>query len=218
MREIQTHKVNEANSLLTIRAVDGPGPGGASHAYIIGGIGNYMSNPSAQIGYDEWKKAEGTSCAFVFQNGAIGEKGVNGVTHEALLAVLTDRLAAFQTGPYSCKENAEALHHLLVAATWLNARTKRRTEAGVEGTMAFDDNAERGEPLPNKKNSMGNPIMRYFAYGHLPAGPLRDTSQLVGDLAKILEEKVPTNAEKSAGLRKLLEAKDCFVRAMLQPV
>ena len=35
-----------------------------------------------------------------FQNGPIAEAGVNGLTHEALLAVLEDRLVGFQSGPY----------------------------------------------------------------------------------------------------------------------
>jgi hypothetical protein len=34
-------------------------------------------------------------------------------------------------------------------------------------------------------------------------------------VAKVLDSEVPAGAEKSAGMRKLLEAKDCFVRAVL---
>lgn len=44
---------------------------------------------------------------------------------------------------------------------------------------------------------------------------MRETSQLISHLAYKLEVAVPDSAEKSAGLRKLLEAKDCFVRAVL---
>lgn len=60
---------------------------------------------------------------------------------------------------------------------------------------------------------MTSPIMRYFEYGHLPEH-LQRISKLIGDLAKTMDE-LPDCAEKSAGLRKLLEAKDCFVRAAL---
>jgi hypothetical protein len=35
-------------------------------------------------------------------------------------------------------------------------------------------------------------------------------------LAKDIEEKYPDSAEKSTGLRKLLEAKDCIVRASME--
>lgn len=55
----------------------------------------------------------------------------------------------------------------------------------------------------------------HFNYGHLPAGPLRDTSQLVHELATFMNDILPEGAEKAAGLRKLLEAKDCFVRSVL---
>jgi len=41
-------------------------------------------------------------------------------------------------------------------------------------------------------------------------------SKLFAELAHKLEEAVPDSAEKSAGMRKLLEAKDCFVRTTLE--
>lgn len=62
---------------------------------------------------------------------------------------------------------------------------------------------------------MVNPILKYFAYSHLPP-KLQDVSKAIGDLALDLEANLPDGAEKSAGLRKLLEAKDCFVRAKLE--
>lgn len=61
---------------------------------------------------------------------------------------------------------------------------------------------------------MSNPIMRYFEYGHLPAH-LQEVSKPIGELAKEMDASLPDGPEKSAGLRKLLEAKDCFVRAKL---
>ena len=63
---------------------------------------------------------------------------------------------------------------------------------------------------------MPSPIMKYFAYSHLPA-ELRETSRAIWELAARMETDIPDSAEKSAGLRKLLEAKDCFVRAALPP-
>lgn len=62
---------------------------------------------------------------------------------------------------------------------------------------------------------MNNPIMRHFAYSHLPQ-PLFDVSRQVCELADAMNAQLPDCAEKSAGLRKLLEAKDCFVRAKLE--
>jgi hypothetical protein len=56
--------------------------------------------------------------------------------------------------------------------------------------------------------------MKYFEYAHLPPH-LQEVSKPIGDLAKLMDESLPDGAEKSAGLRKLLEAKDCLVRAKL---
>lgn len=61
---------------------------------------------------------------------------------------------------------------------------------------------------------MLNPIMKYFAYEHLPMR-LQAISEPIARLAEAMEAVLPESAEKSAGLRKLLEAKDCFVRARL---
>lgn len=58
-------------------------------------------------------------------------------------------------------------------------------------------------------------LLRYFAYEHLPVGPLHDTSRNVAELAHHMDATLPDGAEKTTGLRKLLEAKDCFVRAAL---
>jgi len=58
-------------------------------------------------------------------------------------------------------------------------------------------------------------IMKFFSYDHLPDGPGKDTSKQICDMAKMMEDNLPHCPERSAGLRKLLEAKDCFVRATL---
>lgn len=61
---------------------------------------------------------------------------------------------------------------------------------------------------------MSSPILKYFAFEHLPPN-LQEVSKPIGELARAMDEKLPDGAEKSAGLRKLLEAKDCLVRALL---
>jgi hypothetical protein len=58
------------------------------------------------------------------------------------------------------------------------------------------------------------PIMKFFSYEHLPES-LQKVSRPFAELAKLMDENLPSGPEKSAGLRKLLEAKDCFVRASL---
>ena len=57
-------------------------------------------------------------------------------------------------------------------------------------------------------------IIKYFEYEHLPE-KLQEVSKPIGDLAKLMDESLSDSAEKTAGLRKLLEAKDCLVRAKL---
>lgn len=123
MRRITTHKVNDCNERLIIQAVDGPGGGGANHAYFIGGY--------------ERKDAGGdteTAVTLHFQNGPIAEVGTNGITHEVLLAILIDRLQSFQAGPYACQQNGMALSSLQDAMWWLKNRTLERVARGVEGT------------------------------------------------------------------------------------
>jgi len=61
---------------------------------------------------------------------------------------------------------------------------------------------------------MPAPIMKYFEYEHLPEH-LQQVSKPFGVLARELDETLPDGPEKSAGLRKLLESKDCMVRAKL---
>jgi hypothetical protein len=57
-------------------------------------------------------------------------------------------------------------------------------------------------------------ILKFFAYAHLPAH-LQPVSKHFHDLALEMINLTKPSAEQSAGLRKLLEAKDCFVRANL---
>lgn len=61
---------------------------------------------------------------------------------------------------------------------------------------------------------MSTTTIKYFAFAHLPAH-LQAVSKPIGELAEQLERQLVDGAEKSAGMRKLLEAKDCFVRAAL---
>jgi len=62
---------------------------------------------------------------------------------------------------------------------------------------------------------MPSTTIKYFSYEHLPP-KLQEISKPLYELAHLMEETLPDGAEKSAGMRKLLEAKDCFVRAKLE--
>jgi len=124
MREITDHKVNGLNEIITIRVVDEPGQGGANHKYEI-------AIPLQEVPHDDLKES---ITAINFQNGPIKEYGVNGISQEALLAIVADRLKSFQAGPFSTRENAIALTHVENAMLWLHKRTHDRLRRGVEGS------------------------------------------------------------------------------------
>lgn len=122
MRELTSHRVNGLNELLRIEVLDEPGAGNACHSYQI------TDQPEDDL-------SEGNvRCDVEFQNGPITESGVNGVSNETLLAIVEDRLVGFQSGAYSCRENAVALTKIQEAMMWLQKRTRDRIARGVEGT------------------------------------------------------------------------------------
>jgi hypothetical protein len=57
-------------------------------------------------------------------------------------------------------------------------------------------------------------LMQFFSYDHLPL-KLQEVSAPFCALAGPIRDKLPSNPEKTTALRKLLEAKDCAVRAAL---
>ena len=59
-----------------------------------------------------------------------------------------------------------------------------------------------------------DPIFQFFAYEHLPS-QLKGISRQFYDLAVWVSNALPNNPERTVALRKLLEAKDCAVRAWL---
>ena len=121
-RKLTDHITNPANDKLEILVVDEPAPDGANHLYAINWASVHHGKPvTAQV-------------AIPFQNGPIPAFGVNGVTHEALLAIVIDRLKSFQAGPFACNENEMALEQLEGALHWLKTRTRARMGRGVEGT------------------------------------------------------------------------------------
>lgn len=136
---ITLHEINGCNRSLHVQALDGRGPGGASHLYEIA-----VLSPAVEVWVDAGDHSKGTclergsilSVLLPFQKGPVNEVGVgcNGITHESVLAILLHRLDGFQSGPYACPENAKAREHLWQALDWLNQRTLARESRGVEGT------------------------------------------------------------------------------------
>jgi hypothetical protein len=63
----------------------------------------------------------------------------------------------------------------------------------------------------------GEEMLKFFAFGHLPEGPMRETSRLFCHLAFMVVRTVPRSPERTVALRKLLEGKDAAVRAAMKP-
>ena len=121
MRELLDHKTNPLNDALCVFAADEPGPGGAHHVYKVDVAPGFAAVDSV--------------CHTIrFQYGPLRENRLNGLSHEVLLAIIADRLRAFQSGPYACRENALALTKIEEAMHWLHHRTRAREHRGVEGT------------------------------------------------------------------------------------
>ena len=134
MRTLNEHQINPTNDLLRIMVTDEPGSDGANHRYEITGFDTTSNVSNAP---PEAVPATGMSkVVILFQNGPTAEAGVNGLTQEALLAIVADRLRSFQKGQFSTKANACALTHIEEAMHWLHARTLERMKRDVEGTNA----------------------------------------------------------------------------------
>ena len=119
LSKVETHKVSPERDLLEIAVMDGPGPGGANHVYLV-----YWPRTERMI----------ESMQVKFQHGPIREAGVNGITNEALLAIVEHRLQSFQKGPFACEENQVALENVTRALVALKRRTLERMARGVEGS------------------------------------------------------------------------------------
>ena len=117
-RELVSHRVGLLGQSIRVLAIGDPGAT-ANRSYAI----EYSSQVGGLVGM-----------GLDFQSGDPAE-GINGISNEALLAIVEDRLAGFKKGPFSCRENAIALTKIQEAMMWLQRRTREREMRGVEGTQ-----------------------------------------------------------------------------------
>lgn len=122
----------------------------------------------------------------------------------------------------------EARHGWPVLVTPLDPKTgavklsdQQVVAPGADGVFYIHDGqdlriheVQPAEVEPVSSAPLSSPIIRHFAYAHLPPA-LQEVSKPIGDLALQMDQALPDGPEKSAGLRKLLEAKDCLVRAKI---
>lgn len=73
---------------------------------------------------------------------------------------------------------------------------------------------EEGYTLVSEAPRGTDQLLQFFAYAHLPPH-LQAISGPFGELAQRIVDTLPRNPERTVALRKLLEAKDCAVRANL---
>lgn len=81
---------------------------------------------------------EGVGLRIDWQNGPLGrgEERLepNGAFVETVIAAAIQRIEFYQSGEFKCRENAIAITKLEEALLWLNYRTQKREQRGVEGT------------------------------------------------------------------------------------
>lgn len=120
----EMRKITNQNPYTKIIATDDPSRDGLNHEYCIGCERLDSLQPEPPLGeYGHVK----------FQKGPIQEQGVNGCQIEDLLAIAIDRLWSFQSGPFACIENDNALLKCGEALTWLTRRSCDRRRRRVEG-------------------------------------------------------------------------------------
>ena len=81
----------------------------------------------------------------------------------------------------------------------------------ISPKKAFEDGyAEVPASAPDRTDRM----MQFFEYAHLPPH-LQEVSKPFCDMAQRIVNTLPANPERTVALRKLMEAKDCAVRALI---
>ena len=109
--------IQKRHNLNKVYAVDGESVGedGANHAYLI------LCDDEPVLVY--------------FQKGPRKEENsTRGILDVDLLEIVRDRLKGFQSGKFSCRENACALTHIEEALMWMNKRVEDRAARNVLGT------------------------------------------------------------------------------------
>lgn len=118
MRQHSATCTDTLNDGLTIKALDEPSSGGASHLFVV-------------------EDSNGQECACVqFQKGPRNEDGsVSGVTHAAMIALLLQPLYDFQKGPFPSRETALLITKLEEALDLCHRRTRERAARNVLGKL-----------------------------------------------------------------------------------
>jgi hypothetical protein len=108
-----------------ILALDEPGVSGCNNHYLLTG---FNANTNTSISDSFRGIANMSMLEIIFQNGHPIDVGVNGITIEALLEVILDRMDGFQKGNDPCTENRQAFELIQKGLAILHSRADKRTE------------------------------------------------------------------------------------------
>jgi hypothetical protein len=95
-----------------------------------------------------------------------------------------------------------------------NAAEIRIKQQLEEEAQRLRDPLDRIDDRQEERFIAQDRMLQFFVYAHLPPH-LQEVSRPFRDLAATIVNKLPSNPERTVALRKLLEAKDCAVRALL---
>lgn len=126
-RELYDHKNNKFNrECIKVKTADTRAEDNAHHAYeiTVDGYPGTDADPNKRIIH---------RVVLHFQNGGLKEAGPNGITDQALIAIVLDRLRSFNDGPYRCRENSVMITKLEEALMWGEKRANDRARRNVEG-------------------------------------------------------------------------------------
>lgn len=124
--------IQKIENLNDVFAIDEPGPGGAHHHY---GVVKLNTGRISEEDGTFRTRPENLLVTIQMQEGPRKDPdAIHGVLDCDLLEIVRDRLTAFQSGPYACRENACALTHIEEALMWMNRRVEERATRGVLGT------------------------------------------------------------------------------------
>lgn len=108
----------------------------------------------------------------------------------------------------------------VTALTVDGGRVAERQQVAIGDEQSFivhsgqDLLVHEAQPTDTQKAAYGEHILQFFAWEHLPPH-LQDVSRPFGLVAARIVATLPRNPERTVSLRKLLEAKDAAVRAVV---
>lgn len=124
-RPLTDHKNNKFNrECIEVVTADLRQSDNAHHAYKINVYHDYTTGMDA-VPVEE--------VVLNFQNGGLKEVGANGITDQALIAIVLDRVRSFNDGKFRCRENSMVVTKLEEAMMWMEKRSNDRAHRGVEG-------------------------------------------------------------------------------------